>query len=290
MAARQRRCDEQQFDRILLDAPCSATGVIRRHPDIKWLRRDRDIDELAALQREILAAIWPRLKSGGTLLYATCSVLPQENQQQIEAFLATHDDAVPQALPQGQLNGWQVFPAIDGGDGFFYAKLMKNSAAHSDKSNVSMKIIILGAGGAARSLKTVGENNDITVVDSDPSRLRVLQDKFDLRVVQGHGSHPRVLREAGAEDADMLVAVTSSDETNMIACQIAYSLFNTRIRHAEQAGDRQHLSADSVPARCRCEFCRGQSQRQWSKPITVGRWWAIRCQSCVNTCRISIPA
>lgn len=118
-------CDEKQFDRILLDAPCSATGVIRRHPDIKWLRRDRDIDELAALQREILAAIWPRLKSGGTLLYATCSVLPQENQQQIEAFLATHDDAVPQALPQGQLNGWQVFPAIDGGDGFFYAKLMK---------------------------------------------------------------------------------------------------------------------------------------------------------------------
>ncbi|MBP2195400.1 16S rRNA (cytosine(967)-C(5))-methyltransferase RsmB [Pantoea cypripedii] len=118
-------CGNQQFDRILLDAPCSATGVIRRHPDIKWLRRDRDIAELASLQREILAAVWPRLKSGGTLLYATCSILPEENHQQISAFLAAHPDAVAEALPQGQANGWQVFPSTDGGDGFFYAKLMK---------------------------------------------------------------------------------------------------------------------------------------------------------------------
>lgn len=118
-------CDDRQFDRILLDAPCSATGVIRRHPDIKWLRRDRDIAELAALQKEILDAIWPRLKSGGTLLYATCSVLPQENQHQISAFLAAHDDAVAVTLPQGQPDGWQVFPTLDGGDGFFYAKLTK---------------------------------------------------------------------------------------------------------------------------------------------------------------------
>ncbi len=92
----------------------------------------------------------------------------------------------------------------------------------------------------------VGENNDITVVDTDSARLRQLQDKFDLRVVQGHGSHPRVLREAGAEDADMLVAVTSSDETNMIACQIAYSLFNTpnriaRIRAADYLRDADKL-------------------------------------------------
>ncbi len=79
-------CGEQQFDRILLDAPCSATGVIRRHPDIKWLRRDRDIPELAQLQSEILDAIWPHLKSGGTLVYATCSVLPEENSLQIKAF------------------------------------------------------------------------------------------------------------------------------------------------------------------------------------------------------------
>jgi len=118
-------CGDMLFDRILLDAPCSATGVIRRHPDIKWLRRDRDIPELANLQREILEAVWPRLKSGGTMIYATCSILPEENHNQISAFLAAHSDAVAEKLPQGQDNGWQVFPTIDGGDGFFYAKLMK---------------------------------------------------------------------------------------------------------------------------------------------------------------------
>ena len=76
-----------------------------------------------------------------------------------------------------------------------------------------MKIIILGAGqvGGTLAENLVGENNDITIVDTNSDRLRQLQDKFDLRVVQGHGSHPRVLREAGADDADMLVAVTSSD-------------------------------------------------------------------------------
>ncbi|STJ15581.1 ribosomal RNA small subunit methyltransferase B [Escherichia coli] len=83
-------CGEQQFDRILLDAPCSATGVIRRHPDIKWLRRDRDIPELAQLQSEILDAIWSHLKSGGTLVYATCSVLPEENSLQIKSLFATY--------------------------------------------------------------------------------------------------------------------------------------------------------------------------------------------------------
>jgi len=118
-------CGDMLFDRILLDAPCSATGVIRRHPDIKWLRRDRDIPELANLQCEILEAVWPRLKSGGTMIYATCSILPEENHNQISAFLAAHSDAVAEKLPQGQDNGWQVFPTIDGGDGFFYAKLMK---------------------------------------------------------------------------------------------------------------------------------------------------------------------
>ena len=111
-----------------------------------------------------------------------------------------------------------------------------------------MKIIILGAGqvGGTLAENPVGENNDITVVDTDSGRLRQLQDKFDLRVVQGHGSHPRVLREAGAEDADMLVAVTNSDETNMIACQIAYSLFNTpnriaRIRAPEYIRESEKL-------------------------------------------------
>ena len=92
-----------------------------------------------------------------------------------------------------------------------------------------MKIIILGAGqvGGTLAENLVGENNEITLVDTDIERLRELQDKYDLRVVTGPGSHPRVLREAGAEDADMLVAVTNSDETNMVACQVAYTLFHT---------------------------------------------------------------
>ncbi|HHO3379687.1 TPA: Trk system potassium transporter TrkA [Morganella morganii] len=111
-----------------------------------------------------------------------------------------------------------------------------------------MKIIILGAGqvGGTLAENLVDENNDITVVDTNPDRLRQLQDKFDLRVINGAGSHPRVLREAGAEDADMLVAVTNSDETNMIACQVAYSLFNTpnkiaRIRSSEYVREADKL-------------------------------------------------
>ncbi|WP_075183618.1 16S rRNA (cytosine(967)-C(5))-methyltransferase RsmB [Pantoea sp. 1.19] len=116
---------DAHFDRILLDAPCSATGVIRRHPDIKWLRRDRDIAELAALQRQILDAVWPRLSSGGTLLYATCSILPEENQQQISAFLSRHPDAVLTDTGTPAEPGLQVFPDSEGGDGFYYAKLVK---------------------------------------------------------------------------------------------------------------------------------------------------------------------
>lgn len=118
-----------------------------------------------------------------------------------------------------------------------------------------MKIIILGAGqvGGTLAENLVDENNDITVVDTDTDRLRQLQDKFDLRVVNGHGSHPRVLREAGAEDADMLVAVTNSDETNMVACQVAYSLFNTpnkvaRIRSSEYIRESDRLfQPDDIP-------------------------------------------
>ena len=118
-------CGEQQFDRILLDAPCSATGVIRRHPDIKWLRRDRDIAELAQLQAEILDAVWPHLKSGGTLVYATCSVLPEENSQQIKAFLQRTADAVLNETGDADLPGQQNLPGAEQGDGFFYAKLIK---------------------------------------------------------------------------------------------------------------------------------------------------------------------
>ena len=118
-------CGEQQFDRILLDAPCSATGVIRRHPDIKWLRRDRDIAELAQLQSEILDAVWPHLKTGGTLVYATCSVLPEENSQQIKAFLQRTADAVLSETGSADLPGQQNLPGAEEGDGFFYAKLIK---------------------------------------------------------------------------------------------------------------------------------------------------------------------
>jgi len=121
----QQWCEGAKFDRILLDAPCSATGVIRRHPDIKWLRRDRDIAELASLQKEILEAVWPYLKSGGTLLYATCSVLPEENKDQVSLFLSQHDDATLVETGDVKNPGRQNLPTITGGDGFFYAKLIK---------------------------------------------------------------------------------------------------------------------------------------------------------------------
>ncbi len=116
----------EQFDRVLLDVPCSATGVIRRHPDIKWLRRGTDIDELAKLQAQILEAIWPLVKSGGVLLYATCSVLSEENQEQIKSFLAHHDDALHVPLHDADTTdqpGWQMLPGLT--DGFYYAKIIK---------------------------------------------------------------------------------------------------------------------------------------------------------------------
>jgi len=118
-------CGDEQFDRILVDAPCSATGVIRRHPDIKWLRRDRDINELAQLQSEILDAVWPHLKPGGTLVYATCSVLPEENSQQITAFLKRTSNATLRTTGTPEKPGVQNLPGAEDGDGFFYAKLIK---------------------------------------------------------------------------------------------------------------------------------------------------------------------
>ncbi|MGM0593167.1 MAG: 16S rRNA (cytosine(967)-C(5))-methyltransferase RsmB [Pseudomonadota bacterium] len=121
--------DGKPFDRILLDAPCSATGVIRRHPDIKLLRRDEDIDALVTLQRRILAALWPLLAPGGTLVYATCSVLPQENSEQLANFLARHDDASERALAGDWGSpadiGRQILPDQDGMDGFYYACIEK---------------------------------------------------------------------------------------------------------------------------------------------------------------------
>ncbi|CCQ10676.1 Ribosomal RNA small subunit methyltransferase B [Pseudoalteromonas luteoviolacea B = ATCC 29581] len=120
--------DQQQFDRILLDVPCSATGVIRRHPDIKWLRRASDIEELALLQAKILRNIWPLLKPGGTLIYATCSVLPQENHVQIQRFLTEFEDAQLSLLHEHdsyEKPGLQLLPGLT--DGFYYAKLIKKN-------------------------------------------------------------------------------------------------------------------------------------------------------------------
>ena len=116
--------DEQQFDRILLDVPCSATGVIRRHPDIKWLRRASDIEALAVLQSEIFDAMWRQLKVGGTLVYATCSITPQENSQQVSAFLQRTSDA--QLINSDIENpGRQILPGEEDMDGFYYAVLRK---------------------------------------------------------------------------------------------------------------------------------------------------------------------
>jgi 16S rRNA (cytosine967-C5)-methyltransferase len=121
--------DGQPFDRILLDAPCSASGVIRRHPDIKLLRRAEDLSQLTQTQAQILVALWPLLKPGGMLLYATCSVLQQENSQQLQRFLATQTDArlVPIKANWGheQKAGRQILPGEDGMDGFFYACINK---------------------------------------------------------------------------------------------------------------------------------------------------------------------
>ena len=117
-----------QFDRILLDVPCSATGVIRRHPDIRWLRKQADIAVLVETQQQILQQCWQLLKPGGVLLYATCSILPEENQQQISRFIQQQTDAqlmpVPQQMDAAAI-GWQILPGEQDMDGFFYAILHK---------------------------------------------------------------------------------------------------------------------------------------------------------------------
>jgi 16S rRNA (cytosine967-C5)-methyltransferase len=122
--------DGQFFDRILLDAPCSALGVIRRHPDIKLLRRAEDIKPLQALQKNILNAVWPLLTPGGILLYATCSILKQENEQQIDAFLAEHPDAVELPIDEAWgftgSHGRQIMTGEQAMDGFYFARLSKH--------------------------------------------------------------------------------------------------------------------------------------------------------------------
>ncbi|MDW3713183.1 MULTISPECIES: 16S rRNA (cytosine(967)-C(5))-methyltransferase RsmB [unclassified Pseudomonas] len=125
--------DGKPFQRILLDAPCSATGVIRRHPDIKLTRQAEDIPALAQLQGELLDALWPTLEVGGILVYATCSTLPMENSENIAAFLERTPGAreldIAGTFGLKQPHGRQLLAREDGHDGFYYAKLIKIAAS-----------------------------------------------------------------------------------------------------------------------------------------------------------------
>ena len=119
-----------KFDKILLDVPCSALGVIRRHPDIKWLRTLEQLNEIVKLQAQILENIWGYLKPNGILLYATCSITKRENSEQISNFLRNHPDAQYLKISDSdsvENPGIQNKPGKNNGDGFYYAKLKKNS-------------------------------------------------------------------------------------------------------------------------------------------------------------------
>jgi 16S rRNA (cytosine967-C5)-methyltransferase len=129
--------DGRVFDCMLVDAPCSGTGVIRRHPDIKWLRRESDIARLAERQLRILRSLWPLLRPGGRLLYATCSVLVEENDAVVAAFLAAHPEAslldpgggvLPRWARERPAGGWQVLPGSADTDGFYYALMTRQRA------------------------------------------------------------------------------------------------------------------------------------------------------------------
>lgn len=115
--------DGQPFDAVLADVPCTASGVVRRHPDIRWLRREADIAKTAALQRDIVDALWATVKPGGHLLYATCSIFPEEGEQQATGFAKRHRDAIRQDAP-GQLLPLAHDPVVTH-DGFFYALFAK---------------------------------------------------------------------------------------------------------------------------------------------------------------------
>lgn len=126
--------DGESFDAILLDAPCTASGIVRRHPDVRWLRRESDIAQLAVIQARLLRALWPLLKAGGRLLYCTCSVFREEGSEQINSFVANNTDAVLQASP-GHLvpHLWAFEGSVPDNhrgdhDGFFYALLEKRAA------------------------------------------------------------------------------------------------------------------------------------------------------------------
>jgi 16S rRNA (cytosine967-C5)-methyltransferase len=117
--------DGRPFSKILLDAPCSATGVIRRHPEIKWLRDPEQVQSAVGQQRALLDALWPLLDAGGILVYATCSVLKRENSKQIHGFLARHGDAECVGPDAGDRTGQQILPGEAQMDGFYYAVLRK---------------------------------------------------------------------------------------------------------------------------------------------------------------------
>ena len=122
--------DRKCFDRILVDAPCSALGVIRRHPDIKLLRRADDLIALPALQAAILKSAWSMLKEGGLLVYATCSILKAENEDQIATFLAENPNAHEMPFDSNPAkHGWQILTGENGCDGFYYARLRKINLA-----------------------------------------------------------------------------------------------------------------------------------------------------------------
>jgi 16S rRNA (cytosine967-C5)-methyltransferase len=118
--------DGVTFDRILADVPCSASGVVRRHPDIKWLRRPSDIEGFAHQQEQILEAVWPLLARGGKLLYATCSVFSRENQRVIADFIFRHEDAKQNTVLANDMNNGQLLPNLQH-DGFYYALLQKQA-------------------------------------------------------------------------------------------------------------------------------------------------------------------
>jgi 16S rRNA (cytosine967-C5)-methyltransferase len=124
--------DGRPFDRILADVPCTAAGVVRRHPDIKWLRRETDIESFARQQSRLLDALWGCLAKGGVLLYATCSIFEAENEARIATFLDRHGDALRETLtfpPDAARRGAQLLPSLPGAshnqDGYFYALLRK---------------------------------------------------------------------------------------------------------------------------------------------------------------------
>lgn len=123
--------DGEPFDRILIDAPCSGTGVIRRHPDIKHLRRPGDLGPMRERQQAMLEALWPLLRPGGKLLYVTCSVLPAENGEVVGALQEAHPEAVAEPLPPAWGRpagpGRQILPGEAGMDGFYYARLRKEA-------------------------------------------------------------------------------------------------------------------------------------------------------------------